>query len=68
MILEGKEEQKHFFNYEAGVDSFVKAIWILWNVKFARPTHKSAVFCNKARTSPVKRLAVNLWRRVESGI
>lgn len=55
MILEEeeKEEQKHFFNYNAAVDSFVKAIWILWNVKFAWLTHKSDAFCNKTRTSPV---------------
>lgn len=48
MILEEKEEQKQFFNYDA--ESFVKAIWILWNMKFAGLTHKSAVFCNKTRT------------------
>lgn len=48
MILEEKEEQKQFFNYDA--ESFVKAIWILWNMKFAVLTHKSAVFCNKTRT------------------
>lgn len=50
MILEEKEEQKEFFNYDAGIESFVKAIWILWYMKFARLTHKSAASCNKTST------------------
>lgn len=56
MVLEEKEEQKEFFfNYDAGVESFVKAIWILWNMKFARLTRKSAASCNKTSTCAVHR-------------